>query len=421
MSASSLARGLSKRTPFFYGWIVLAAVCCAGFARQGAAVATLSIFVSPMTSEFGWSRTAISGAVSLGGILAAILSPLLGPLLDRHGARMMLTLAVLVTGIAVASLALTTSMFYFYVSFCIARTCFAGPFDLGIYGAVNNWFLRHRAIATAVSNVAMMGGLACLPLIAQFFINNSGWREAWLALGATVLIVGLLPVWFLIGRRPEDLGLEVDGGPGEAPRNAQGERYQPKPEPAFSRAEAVRTPAFWLLNLYTLLIFPIQAGISLHQAPLLIERGLDATSAAVVVATFSLCSGISGLAFGVIVRRIGVKFSLLLASFVLIAAVAAMVALANTTDALIAAALFGAALGGMFTTLPVAWADFFGRESYGAIRGIALSIQVVAQASGPLISGVMRDATGNYILSLHCFLGFAVASLAVAMFLRKPG
>src|SRR5210317_1358069 len=102
MSVSLLARALSARTPFYYGWVVLFAACCAGFARQGPAVATLSIFVEPMTTEFGWSRTAISGAVSLAGILAAVLSPMLGPLLDKHGARMMLTFAVLVTGLAVA-------------------------------------------------------------------------------------------------------------------------------------------------------------------------------------------------------------------------------------------------------------------------------------------------------------------------------
>ena len=90
MSAGSIyVRGLpvwlQHRLPFFYGWVVLACVCCAGFARQGPAVATLSIFIEPMTGEFGWSRTALSAAVSLGGVLAAIASPLLGPILDRRG------------------------------------------------------------------------------------------------------------------------------------------------------------------------------------------------------------------------------------------------------------------------------------------------------------------------------------------------
>ncbi len=420
MSASVVARALSRRTPFFYGWVVLFAVCCAGFARQGPAVATLSIYVEPMTSEFGWSRTAISGAVSLAGVLAALLAPLLGPLLDRHGARMMLTLAVLATGLAVASLAFTTSIFYFYVAFCIARTCFAGPFDLGIYGAVNNWFLRHRAMATAISNVAMMTGLVCLPLIAQMSIDRVGWRESWLVLGATVLLVGLLPVWLLVGRRPEDMGLEIDGGRGQLQRDAQGRPMQPVPEPTFSRSQAMRTPTFWLLNLFTFLVFPIQAGISLHQAPLLIERGIDAPTAAFVVAMFSLCSGISGLLFGFVVRRIGVKASLLLSALVLIASVFAMEALSNAAEAFLAAALFGFAIGGIFTILPVAWADYFGRESYGAIRGIALSIQVIAQASGPLLSGVLRDVTGDYSLGMYVYASFATAAFMVAFFLTRP-
>src|SRR5205809_4706087 len=93
-------RLLKARLGVFYGWIILGCLCCAGFARQGPAVATLSIFVEPLTREFGWSRTALSGAVSLGGVLAALTSPLIGPLLDRHGSRVALCLAVVVTGAA---------------------------------------------------------------------------------------------------------------------------------------------------------------------------------------------------------------------------------------------------------------------------------------------------------------------------------
>src|SRR3546814_16401538 len=86
---------------FYYGWVILACLCGAGCSRQGAAVATLSVFVEPMTAEFCWSRTVLSGAVSLGGILAAFASPLIGPQLDRHGAKVILGAAVLVTSAAV--------------------------------------------------------------------------------------------------------------------------------------------------------------------------------------------------------------------------------------------------------------------------------------------------------------------------------
>src|SRR5260221_4446612 len=78
---------LNARLPVFYGWIVLGCLCCAGFARQGPAVATLSIFVEPLTREFGWSRTALSGAGSLGGGFASVMSPLICPRFGPAGFR----------------------------------------------------------------------------------------------------------------------------------------------------------------------------------------------------------------------------------------------------------------------------------------------------------------------------------------------
>src|SRR3954452_25231071 len=215
MNAPPLPRWLIPRLPFFYGWIILGCACCAGLSRQGGAVATLSVFVAPMTSEFGWSRTAISGAVSLAGILAAITSPVLGRFLDREGARVVLCVAVLTTGLANMALSLTVSLPMFYLLFCVARTNFAGPFDLGIYGAVNNWFVARRSFATGMATVGQMTGLVTLPLIAQVAMGQGGaghadWRAGWLAVGGTVLVVGFIPVWLLMVRRPEDVGLYPD-------------------------------------------------------------------------------------------------------------------------------------------------------------------------------------------------------------------
>lgn len=414
----ALPRLLSARLPIYYGWVVLACVCLAGFSRQGPAVATLSVFVTPMTEAFGWSRTALSGAVSLGGLLAAIASPFLGPFLDRNGARAVLTFAVIGSGVAAILLSLTPSLLVFYVLFCFARMTFAGPYDLGIYGAINNWFVRKRAFATSIATLAQMGGLMAMPLIAHFATASAGWRAGWVAVGLTVLTVGLLPVWFLLVRRPEDLGLRPDGD--IAPVREDGS-MQPAAveEPAFTRGEALRTSTFWLLALFTLLVYPIQAGISLHQVPFLIERGLDATVAATVVSTFSLFSAISGLAYGFWPRKVETRYALLSVALVLASSALALLTVSSAAEAYLAAALFGIGIGGLLTMLPLAWADYFGRRSFGAIRGAALTVQVLAQASGPLLSGVLRDLSGSYELSLETFavLGFAGAA---ATFLVRP-
>ena len=418
MFRQPLPRMLIERLPFYYGWIVLAAVCCAGFSRQGPAVATLTIFVEPMTTEFGWSRTAISGAVSVGGLLAAIASPFLGPFLDRNGARVVLCVAVLSTGVTTLLLSQVHSLVAFYLLYCVARMNFAGPYDLGIYGAINNWFVTRRAFATSIASLAQSTGLVALPLMAHFAIERGGWRGGWLAVGCTVLIVGFVPAWLFMVRRPEDVGLVPDRH--APPPGTEAAIAPTRPEPVFTRAEAVRTPAFWLLCLFTALVFPVQAGISLHQAPHLIERGLDPTIAATVVSTFSLTSAISGFGVGFWPRRLGSRSALLLGAMGLGASAILMLAITTALDAYLAAAMFGAGIGALLTLLPIAWADYFGRRSFGAIRGVALTVQVLSQASGPLLSGVLRDITGDYDHSLIVFASLSFAAALAALLVRPP-
>jgi len=411
-----LVQALAARLPFHYGWVILACACLAGFSRQGSAVATLSIFIDPMTREFGWSRTAISSAVSVGGVLGAVVAPAIGAFLDRNGARAVLMLAVLLTGIPVLLLSFTQAFAWFFVLYCIGRMSFAGPYDLGIYGSIVNWFVRRRALATSIATLAQMAGLVAMPLLAHAVIQAADWRTAWVAIGATVLVVGFLPTFLLHLRRPEDLGMLPEREPppekGAAPSRAA--------EPAFTRGEALATPAFWLLALFTLCIYPVQAGISLHQAPLLIERGLSAGTAAGAVSTFALMSAVSGFAFGFWPRRIPLRFALALVGLLLLASCVLMGRAQAAPQAYAAAAVFGLGVGGLLTTLPIAWAEYFGRASYGAIRGAALTVQVVAQASGPVLSGALRDWTGSYSASVATFAALALAGGAVALAARPP-
>jgi MFS family permease len=97
-----------------------------------------------------------------------------------------------------------------------------------------------------------------------------------------------------------------------------------------------------------------------------------------------------------------------------------MTRISSAAEGYVAAAVFGLGIGGMLTLLPVAWADYFGRENYGAIRGLALSAQVLAQATGPLASGALRDLTGDYQVALGCFAVLSGVSVIAALVARPP-
>jgi cyanate permease len=114
------------------------------------------------------------------------------------------------------------------------------------------------------------------------------------------------------------------------------------------------------------------------------------------------------------------RVKLALVALLLCLGTSVMLTIDTAPRAYLGAGLFGLGIGGLLTLLPIAWADYFGRRSYGAIRGLALSLQVLAQAAGPLLSGVLRDATGNYVLSLMCFVVLSGLAMLAGLAARRP-
>jgi len=133
------------------------------------AVATLSVFVVPMTEELGWSRGLFSGAVSLGGLCAALTSPLVGRWLDRYGSGMLIAASSVLTGILSIALSLVSNPLAFYFLYAPGRMIFSGPVELGLPTAISNWFIRRRPLALAIDSVAKGAGLSVMPLARVVF------------------------------------------------------------------------------------------------------------------------------------------------------------------------------------------------------------------------------------------------------------
>ena len=415
-----MIRSLARRLPFFYGWVVVGCTMCSGVVRQVAAVATLSIFLVPMTDEFGWSRTGISGAVSLGGVLGALVAPFIGPLFDRHGSRALLVAsAVAVSGCCIA-LAGTQGLLWFYVAFSISRMMFSAPFEIGTTSVVTKWFVRRRARAMSLLVVSTGMGLTFLPLVVAVAIAVAGWRAGWLTLAVIAIVLGVIPQWFLLVRRPEDIGLRPDGAAPGPESSASEARTTAADEVSFTRTRALRTSTLWLLMAYTLLVFPVQAGVSLHQAPHLIERGVSPTIAATIVSTFSLAGVLSSLVFGHFGDRVPVRGALAASAGLLALGAVTMRGVDGPLLGYVSAVLFGAGIGGILTMIPVAWANYFGRAHFGAIRGITLPAQVGGQAMGPLAAGVLHDLTGSYASGLAAFAVLSLIAAGVALVTRAP-
>ncbi len=94
----NLAHKISRKTPFYYGWVILGAAGSTQIARNTAAALMLAIFMYPMANDLGWNRSTISAAASIGGIASSFVSPVVGWLIDKYGTRLVLTISILILG-----------------------------------------------------------------------------------------------------------------------------------------------------------------------------------------------------------------------------------------------------------------------------------------------------------------------------------
>ena len=424
---SSWRRLLAQRLPFYYGWVVLVMASLPSFgARPTASVAVLSVFVVPMTEHFDWSRGLFSGAVSLGAVCGLVISPFAGRLVDRYGSGLIVAGSSAVVGVCAILLAAVSQVWAFYAIYVPSRAVFSSPLELGTSTAVSNWFIRRRPVALAIFGAVQGIGLTLLPLIAAVLINQWEWRVSWMALGAFTLATGVAPALLLMARRPEDMGLEADAGPpdaaGPAPSqvatDAQGGGSGWN-ETNYTVGEALRTRAFWILAFFSMVGFMVQAGVSLHQVAHYIGQDVPNYLAALTASSFAFGQIPGGLFWATFGRRLPVRVMLSLSA--LIVALGAFGAGYSDTLAWGIAAAFGlgVGVGGLHTLLRLAWADYYGRQHLGSIRGLTLPAQIGGQAIGPVVAGFMFDATGGYRAPFAIF-GATVSLAALLVLAATP-
>ena len=414
-------RQLAHKTPFFYGWTVLSAAGASMFVRNALGSLTLAVFVYPISQELGWSRTLIGGAASLGGLLSIIGAPPVGWAVDRFGARQVLTIAVLLLGLSTMSLAWATTPLAFYLAYGLGRVLFTGPIPIGASVVVARWFVRKRGRATGILAFGHAGGMILFPAIASLVIQLQGWQEAWFVMGILVLVIALAPVALFIIQRPEDVGLVPDGG--QLSGIESGEVGSPaRPghrEPMWSLRQAIRTPALWMLALATGSVYFIQSGTNLHQGAYFVDQGLSKATADIAIILSAVGAAFGALAWGWMSEKIPVRYVFAVVALLMAISIALFAAVDTAAEAYGYAFLFGAAVGGIIVVPPIAYADYFGRQSLGAIRGVTEPFVALGQAIGSVLSGAVYDITGTY---QGAFLAYAALGAAVILLLllAKP-
>jgi sugar phosphate permease len=379
--------------------------------------------MKPITEHFGWTRGAYTTGMTIGTMMGGFIAIFIGPLVDRHGGRRILTAAGIVVCGSVILTSFVTAFWQFLVLQIVARTVNMGIVVLVMQVTIPKWFVRKRGRAVAFASVGNMTGNAGTPLFVQFFVSRFGWRIAAFVLGSSVLAVTLVPIWFILRRSPEDMGLLPDGDSADpeepATRNEAASVPPARVEASMTVRQVLRHPSLYLLMTAFTFSMLVGSSINLHTIPYLSDRDLSADLAVIVMAVFSSGGAIGALIMGFVVERYPAR-QVLSASFLLGAF--SYIILLNVDGPAIAflwAGYSGVIRGGMGTLTQVIFADYYGRGSLGAIRGLTSPAQMGANSLGPLAAALAFDIRGDYV-TIFALYGVLMVAASVSIFLARP-
>jgi MFS family permease len=415
-----------KKKIFYGWWIVLATqtICMIGY---GTWLYSFGVFFKPMASEFGWTRAMTAGAYSLRSIEGGIASPIVGWAVDKYGARVVIVIGAIISGLSFVMMPLVNSLLGFYLIYGIAlSTGMSAMLYLPAWTVIAKWFRRRLSLAMAVLAVgAGLGGLVCAPASA-FLIAEFGWRSAFVVLGVVIWIVAI-PLALVVRNSPEEMGLRPDG---DAPIDEAPERpgHTPHLEPGdpdllapveYTLRQALKSSAFWMLALAFFFFGMAHSTVTVHTVPALTDVGIPMQKAAFSIGLLTLVSIIGRLSFGFLGDYVTKRY-LFMVAYALTGAGLLVLMNARTMGMVyVFIFLFGVGFGGTVPLMPAIRAEYFGRAALGKIQGFMNPVMMFAGAVGPIFAGYVFDTTGSYRISFMV-TGLLTFCASVAVFFARP-
>ena len=417
-------KGKSRgKLPFFYGWIIVGAGAISGAFNLGSAGFAISTFLAVMQADLGWSQTVIFGALSVRVLLGGLMGPILGPLADHPWApQVVLPIGSIFLALSFILMRWVETPFQYYMVYGVLGALGVAAQGSGMWQTLAiKWFVRRRATALAWSNAGAASGPLIFPLFLTFLIGSLEWRDAWLWLGITTLII-VFPLSLLARTSPEVMGMLPDGDTEkpETPQISTSQRTAASEEYSFTKGEALRSRSFWILTLALALAVVGITGYQAHWIPYFQEKGFSLEVAASGVAVYGFFNVGGRFVWGYLAGKYNVRTMMMLQGCLATVGVIFMLFIFNPVMMVAWGVFQGINLAGFFMLQSLATAEFFGRDHIGAIRGFMTPFANGTRAIAPLMLGVLHDWQGSYTIPFMFVVGTWILAALAAYAIRPP-
>ncbi|MBN1319600.1 MAG: MFS transporter [Thermoleophilia bacterium] len=382
---------IQQERRFSYGWIVVITSFVLLIGSFGTWL-SFGVFLKPLSEEFGWSRAATSGAMSILMGVSGLIGIVMGRFTDRYSTRLVIIIGMLIGTVSYVMLWKMSSLWQLYLCFGVGGGICVGSTYTPVNATISKWFAERRTLALGIALMGITVGPMVLSPVMARVITTDGWRTAYLAL-AIVVFACALPAAVLLDRPPA--AAARTRGPHDAmgrPRDAGWVAWYE----GVTLREAFRTAPFWMLMVTG---FAISAGyyiVAAHIVPYASDVGMPATRAALVLTVSSVGSIVGKLLAWPMTLRLGQQHALLVLIGGEAAAMFLFIFTKSTWAFYVVAVLFGFSFGAAGPVRMGLAPPLFGLRAIGAILGLATFAWSAGGITGPLLAGYVYDLSRDY-------------------------
>jgi len=392
------------------GWLIIATLFMAIFFVSGATTNCISVFLTPFMKRFGWNHAKVSLVPTAFSLAVGLVSPLIGYLLDRLEARIVVCAGAIlaIAGLLTASHSVTIgSMVAAYIAMGLGVS--AATFIPASLVAAN-WFQDKRGLAVGVVVAGASASGITMPPLADHLIRNFGIGPTFITLAVPIAALVIPFVLFVVRTRPEG-----------AVKTTVAEQI--KTLPGLEVGPAMATRAFWLLALVQGLGMAGLGGTFYHVVPALIDAGYSPAHSALVLSTQAAASVVGFVLMGWLADRFTARqvlpwaLAALGVSILMLLGARHSVAWEWWLGGFVM--VFGLTAGCTSSLTPVVAVETLGLRRFGTLWGLIGLGSTIGLGGGPLLVGAVFDATNSYALALELCAAM-VLTAAVAVMLVTP-
>ena len=363
---------------------------------------TFGVFVGPLTREFGWTRTQLSGALAMSQYTFALTAPVWGLLIDRFGPRAVLLPSVVFMAVLVGSLSLLGSLWQYYLTFIAASFCAGGATPIGYSAVLVSRFERRLGLALGLALMGVGLGAAVLPPLSAVLIVDFGWRGAYAGLGVLTFVF-TVPAALVATRSA--------GGPAQV-RTSTAATLPVLP--------LLRSRAFVLICAIFVLLGTTSIGTLTSIVPMMIGRGFTPQAAAQLTGLTGLAAIAGRGGIGWVLDRVYPPF--VIAAMALVALAAFLIAAYGSGPAsgYTLAVLLGGVVGAEVDFTAFFVRRYFGQAMFGRLYGVAFGVFLIGSGTGPVLASASFDHFGSYRPGALLFAAGAVLVVLLALAMPKP-